>query len=757
VKVPGGATSGTTIQAGPEAIQITAERTEYLQGNDVYEADGSVVVVQGDRRLTADHVTLFMLSGTLVATGHVHLTDLISDTRAERMELNVNTEMGVLVNGRVYLRDSNTLVTGRLIQRFSETHYRVKEGAFTNCDAEEGRTPPWRFTFKDLDLNLGERVFLNDMWLCVNDHRILKLPTWSYPIQTTRKSGLLIPTIGYDTVFGTHLRQGIFWAISPHQDVIFSPDYLSNRGYGGDVEYRYLLSQRSKGYWLTSFIQDTKINQPRGMISGYHRQQINPDWTFNTQANLLSDPNYLNQLSMAGAQRALPSSESDLNINRRLEHGNVYLLAQYLQPLTAGGKDTFQRLPEIGHRLINVAPWGGPVLVGMDTTFVNFYRDEGFALDRVDLMPALSTDIFDISHVVGFKPQAKFREVYYTRSLRSDEVAHRETFWAALEGSSRLSRRIALGEGRSLLHTLEPSVIYEYVPRSDQSDIVQVDDVDNLPQKNLITYALRSRLLEHGTRTNNWLDLTIAQSYHVASTPSEAREFLLPGDPLFGIAQPQTGQPTLVPVHTKKFSDIWVRAITGNPVMTIRGLDQTLTIDAFYDPYGGGFSQLNTDLRFQHDKLWYVEVGQRYTREGNRPRRGDIWNPISFNEVFAPTQQINFVTAAGAIKGPWGWTLGARSYYDIELGKSPETDIVALWRNKCQCWSFGLYYIAFPDRLQYNFMITLTGVGATENFGTQIMKYILGPIVVGERGLPWPGPIGKMPGSPQTPVAPGRP
>jgi len=87
----------------------------------------------------------------------------------------------------------------------------------------------------------------------------------------------------------------------------------------------------------------------------------------------------------------------------------------------------------------------------------------------------------------------------------------------------------------------------------------------------------------------------------------------------------------MVPVHTNKFSDIWTRTIIEHPVGAIRAIDHVLTIDAFYDPYRGMFSQFNSDLRFQYEKEWYVEVGQRHTREGLRPRRGDIWNPISFN------------------------------------------------------------------------------------------------------------------------------
>jgi LPS-assembly protein len=741
-------TTVAKVPGSPEPIVITADRTEYLQGNDVYEADGSVVVVQGNRRLTADHITLFMLSGAMVATGHVHLTDPVSETNADRLVLNVNTEMGVIINGKVFVKESNTLLTGRLLQRFSETHYRAKDGSFTNCDANEGQVPAWRFTFKDVDLNVGERVFLNDTWFCINDHPVLKLPTWAYPIATTRKTGLLIPTIGYDNRFGWHYRQGIFWALSPSQDIIFSPDIYTNRGYGGDIEYRYILDRKSRGYWLTSFIQDTEVNKPRGMISGTHTQQINPSLKLDAQAFLLSDPNYLSQLSNSGVQRALPSGDSVLNINQRLPHGTVYLLGQYLQPLASGGQDTFQRLPEIGHRMINVTPWGGPVQLGSEATFVNFYRDEGFTFNRVDLVPAVSTDVLNIGRVVGFTPQAKFREVYYTRGVNSTSAIHRETFWAALEGSSRLSRRFALGEGRSVFHTLEPNVIYEYVPRSDQADIVQVDDVDNLPQKNLVTYSLRSRLFERQkTGTNHWMDVIVAQSYHPGSTPNEARRFILPGDPLFGLVT-QPIQTPLVPVQTNKFSDIWTRAVFGSPeAVAVVGapVNQTLTVDAFYDPYRGSMSQFNTDLRIKQGNLWYVDVGQRYTREGNRPRRGDIWNPISFNEVFAPTSELNFVTAGGAFRAPLGWILGARSYYDIKSGKSPETDIVALYRNPCQCWSLGLYYIAFPDRVQYNFMIALTGIGATENFGTYVLRSLIGPLVYGERALPWPAPMGKIP------------
>ncbi len=767
-------TAVVTPSAASQQVEITADRIEYFQTTDVYEAEGSVVIVQGPMRLTSDHATLFALSGTLIAEGHVHLKDRVSDVDAERLELNVNTEAGVLTHGQLYINLTNTLFTGRIMQRFSEDHYRAKEGAFTNCDARKGEVPAWRLTFKDADLMSGDRVYLKDAWLCVNDVPIVPIPTFSYPIATARKSGLLVPTPGYDNRFGWTYRQSFFWAITPGQDLTVSPQYWKDLGYGSDFEYRYALDRKSKGQWLLSVLKQehlpkvegvdqnsTDVKRTRAMISGIHTQQVNPDLRVMASAFLVSDPEYLSQLSNSGAQRAMPSGDSGLLVNQRLANGNLYLLGQYLQPLNAGGKETFQRVPELGHGFANYAPFGGPILVGMDSRAAHFYREEGFQISRADLLPSLSTEQWQIGHVVGFTPQIKLRETYYTHSVATSKSTRRETLWASLEGASSLARRFDRDGGRSVLHTIEPKIVYEYVPPTDQSKIVQIDDVDNLTKKNLVTYSLQSRLLGQNEKgmTRSWLDLTLAQSYRPGSVQTEARQFVFPGSVQFGNAT-QPVQPAMTAVAGKKFSDVWLRAVIGDPALppvTIPGQQQrsilptinnTLTMDAFFDPYGGGLSQWNTDLRFQQENNWYVEIGQRFTRAGNRVRRGDIWNPISFNEVFTPTSELNFTTITAATKLPFGWTVGAKLYYDIKNGQSPELDVVGLYQNPCKCWSAGLYFLQFPDRQQYNFMINLTGIGWTENFGTAVLKSILSPLLIGERGLPWAapgGPYGRLP------------
>jgi LPS-assembly protein len=87
----GAAGTASPSGSGSPPLEVKADRIDYLQDQDMYEADGSVVVDQGAVHLTADHLTVQTLPGIMIATGHVRLTDPKADIISERLELNVNT------------------------------------------------------------------------------------------------------------------------------------------------------------------------------------------------------------------------------------------------------------------------------------------------------------------------------------------------------------------------------------------------------------------------------------------------------------------------------------------------------------------------------------------------------------------------------------------------------------------------------------------------------------------------------------------
>lgn len=169
----------------------------------------------------------------------------------------------------------------------------------------------------------------------------------------------------------------------------------------------------------------------------------------------------------------------------------------------------------------------------------------------------------------------------------------------------------------------------------------------------------------------------------------------------------------------------------------------SVSFDGFFDPGESEFSQFNTDLLLQASQTAYIQVGYRHKRAGTVPRRGDIWNPLSFNEVLAPQSEIKFLTLGGAIRTPFGWTFGSKVYHDYAKGQTPEWDVVGLYQNPCRCWSLGLYYIrlgggdGLPERNQFNFVLTLRGLGATQGNGTTLLQSILGPLLGNEPGVPW--------------------
>lgn len=704
------------------ALHVMAERTEFDHVTEEFKAVGSVVVTQGAVRLTADRIALHKLSGRLTATGHVHLKDHEHDVWAEELTVNVNTESVLVVNGKIFLKETGTWLRGRLLQRFSETHYRVKDGTFTNCEADDGQIPDWSFSFQEVDVEQGDSVFAKDTWLNVRNQPVLPVPVLRYPMPNARKTGFLVPTVGFDNVLGVQYRQGFYWALSPSQDLTIAPQILTKRGQGGDVRYRYVLNRRSRGQWLINAFNDTDAKQSRAQVTGAHVHRAQDDLLVQAKVNYATDRRLLRDLSASGISRALPSQESVLHVTRRLPGGAAYLRAQYLQPLDAGSRNTFQRLPEIGHRFGHRFTLGAETVgldVGLDSTFVHFTREQGSNVSRFDVMPSLAVHGLHLGHVIGLRPQFKVREVLYSRGRIQDDARDRGTFWLGLDAVSNVSRGFQVGTGHRLRHTIEPRVFYEYVPATRQSDLLQIDATDNLLSKHLMTYSLRSRLQDErsGKRSTTLMDVMIAQSYHLGSVPGS----------------------------TPKFSDVWGRATFEFPATRLPDLlDRfSLSLDTFYNPEDRELSQFNSDVMVQAHQRAYVQLGYRYARSGLLPRRGDVWNPVSFNEVLAAQSEINFFSAGGAVRLPWGWTVGTQAYHDFVTGRTPEWDVLGFYQNSCKCWSFGLYYIhlsagnGLPERNQFNFFFTLRGLGATTGLGTQIFKRILGPLLQDEQDLPW--------------------
>ena len=107
-----------------------------------------------------------------------------------------------------------------------------------------------------------------------------------------RRTGFLIPRLGYGSHDGFAIRQPFFWAISRSQDATLTPIYRTKRGFELDGEYRYVLDERSRGDFRGRYLHDlgpASAPPNRGEAHWVHDQVLSPTWTLQGGCQLPDD------------------------------------------------------------------------------------------------------------------------------------------------------------------------------------------------------------------------------------------------------------------------------------------------------------------------------------------------------------------------------------------------------------------------------------------------------------------------------------
>ena len=680
-------------------IHIQADTLTYNKTTRMYHGTGHVMIVQGPLRLDADEGELNVDTGQLTALGHVYLNDGVSNIRGERLDLNINSSQGVIFHGRIFVVDGNYTVDGSVLERLSETQYQVEDASFTTCTEVEGERVPWRIKADFAELDQGNFFYARHARFCILDIPVMYLPAVLFPARSERSTGLLIPSVGTSQQQGFKIKQGFFWAISPSQDATFVLDQRGKLGYGGTAEYRYILSRTSEGQIFIRYFYDTQNHVDRSDILARHVTKFSEDLQARIDINYLNKKNNLAVLSENVLQRVATFQESQAYLTKRSDNQVLYGLGRYSQNLSFSDKTTLQTAPEVGYSLLPARLWNLPLYGSMDSAFDSFYRQEGLDAERVDAFPRLWLPM-PVGRYFTFTPLAGFRERFYSRSAQSDQSTSRELPYFSALLDTRLARRFPNAGGQGILHKIEPSIIYEWIPpTTNQGNIPQFNDVDNIAKKNLVTYRLTNRL---STKVFNGESLQNLEFAYLRLTESEH------------LTSSSTGKP-FSPLRT----DLILRSL--NP------LPGTLEINTFYDYYANAVVEMHADLTLELSKRFFVGVGERYTRAGAVPTRGDLFNPMSLNEQFIQTESTDFYTAQAGVVLPSNFNFVINGYYDKHAGVFPEVSYGLFYVGADRCWGVGFFYIQRPAQTsEYGVVFTLGGVGYTDSPFSALYRSLFG-------------------------------
>jgi len=497
-----------------ENVSIKADTMYYDQANNVYFAEGNVIIIRGNATLKADKVNYNTVTQDAKAIGTVSLTEGEDILNCERLDINLDTRIGTISQARLFIKDNNYHITGQTFQKLGENRYRVLNGTVTTCNQE---VPDWKITGGEIDVTVEGFASIKNSTFRIKNIPILYFPYFLYPVKIARQSGLLIPDFNYSTSDGFEMDNAFFWAISRNTDATFYLDYSSEKGTGGGLEFRYVLNERSKGKFYNYFIEerrnyfedeyDPKYDRERKrMFSTYEGEHYFNDTSYTkARIDLLSDrkiyKDYGKEIRRSQSKWdrvSLRSREKDKSFIFYTKNWSQYSLVaetNYYKDLVKSDDTTLQRVPKISFTGARQMITGTPLFFKIDSSYDHFQRNEGVDGYRADFFPKLSLPL-NFNNYLKFTPEVGVRGVAgFGLSKNSDYDKTKGLLDANAELSTTILKVYHFPGTRisKLKHSIEPSVFFQHITDNNQDEFPFFEPMDRFYKRSALTYALTNR------------------------------------------------------------------------------------------------------------------------------------------------------------------------------------------------------------------------------------------------------------------------
>ena len=504
--------------------------------------EGGAELRRGDTIIRADKVEYNLPDDTVHAQGNVHINSGGNIYQGTSLKLQVDAFQGDFNEATYQFLATQGHGDAERIEFLDRENSVVHQATYTTCLRDDSASwePDWMIRAKRITLDRNEDVGVAyGGALEFKGVPILPIPAISFPLSDKRKSGLLPPTIGVDSVSGFEYSQPYYWNIAPNRDATITPTIMSKRGVSLDTEFRYLEPNYDGSLDLQYMPNDKLRDRDRWGYNWRHNTALNsPFGALGLKWNLLrvSDNDYWRDFSR------LPGDSSDsrysdqrlLSSDGRLSWagGNhrVSLYAQQWQVLQdpeAPIAPPFNRMPQLqwSYDTTQWATQGWDVVLRADTTRFeadNWYGEKNiangqrsfahFAASRPFLLPG------------GFvTPKVQLQANHYQLSASQAQLDAADTGYAHSRSlaiptlsldSGLIFERDTSAFGRSYVQTLEPRAFYTYTPYRDQSMVPLYDTAltdfnfgsiyssnsytghDRIADNNMVTLGLTTRYLD---------------------------------------------------------------------------------------------------------------------------------------------------------------------------------------------------------------------------------------------------------------------
>lgn len=510
-----GEASGTSV----EADSVSGEGRSHLQ------ARGNVVVRQAEREVQADEVDYYSDPERVIARGRVRYQQAGLLLDADQLDYYTASQTGSAdgIRYKVSRLGRSGHGDARRVTFAGPDHYQLEQARFSTCDPNNS---DWYLGAGRLDLDYGRNVgVVSNATLHFFDVPIGWFPWMDFPLDGSRKTGLLAPRIGTISSGGFDFSQPFYWNIAPNLDMTLTPRFMAQRGTQLGSETRYLQPDWNGTLSLEWLSHDDKAERERYGVNLAHVQRLAPLVNGGINYQKVSDYAYFadfgDRLS-AATQVTLPQ---EVWVDYTSTHWQALARVQRYQTLQDPSlpiAPPYWREPQL--LLHGQQPLLNKTAVQMTAEWVRFRKDqlsadvlanlqmeEQVEGERLHLYPALS---WNLNTPYAFiTPRAGWMYTDYRLAREQNQHVTRSMPVLSLDSAVTFEREFAF-KGRSYTQTLEPRLYYVYIPYRDQSDIPNFDTneltfnfaqmfsenrfsgVDKINDANQLTLALSSRFLD---------------------------------------------------------------------------------------------------------------------------------------------------------------------------------------------------------------------------------------------------------------------
>ncbi len=331
--------------------------------NNIVKVSGGVTVVYKDYFLTAKEAIYNKNIGDLELIDNIRV-NFKENYRILGNYAKLNIQKKEKLFKPFYMLDSSSNVWMSGIEGSAkDKDIKIKTGVISGCDQIN---PLWKMEFSSSDYNADSKwINLYNTTLYIYDIPILYAPYFGYSLDTQRRTGLLVPTLGVSGNEGFYYQQPIYIAPQDSWDMELKPQIRTMRGYGIYSTLRFVDTQTSGGTFKSGYFKENRsyieeeqlINSSHyGFNFKYQNADLLNQWIdadYKSQTGLYMDINYMNDVDYINLAtndnletNTATKVPSKINLFYNIDTNYLATYFKYYQDLTKkSNKDTLQKVP----------------------------------------------------------------------------------------------------------------------------------------------------------------------------------------------------------------------------------------------------------------------------------------------------------------------------------------------------------------------------------------------------------------------------